>query len=167
MKTLSFVSIDVWTILFTWVNLIILSLILKKLLFQPVARILEQRDLEIQQLYYKAEHAERQAHKFQQKYREKMEEAGREASDLLDRAEKNARIKEEAVLLEAREKAGRIIHDGQQAVLLGLEKQKKENREKIAGIAIAATEQILQRKLTEKDYESLVLKTIDELEDAS
>ena len=167
MEALSFVSIDVWTILFTWINLAILSLLLKKLLLKPVAKILEQRDQEVRQMYDQAEDAKRQAQALQEQYQEKMAKAGQEASDLLLRAEKTAQKKEEAVLAGAREKAGRMIRDGQEAARLEQEKQKQKNREQMADLAVLATEQILRRELTGKDYESWVQQTIDELGDAS
>ena len=60
-----------------------------------------------------------------------------------------------------------MIRDGQEAARLEQEKQKQKNREQMADLAVLATEQILRRELTGKDYESLVLQTIDELGDAS
>ena len=44
---LSFVTIDVWTMIFTWANLLILFLLMKKFLFGPVRRIIEKREEEI------------------------------------------------------------------------------------------------------------------------
>ena len=40
---LPFVSIDTWTMIFTWANLLILFLLLKKFLFKPVMKILDER----------------------------------------------------------------------------------------------------------------------------
>ena len=44
---LPFVSIDTWTMIFTWANLLILFLLLKKFLFKPVTKILDERAEEI------------------------------------------------------------------------------------------------------------------------
>ena len=40
---LSFVTIDVWTMVMTWGNLLILFLLMKKFLFGPVKKILDER----------------------------------------------------------------------------------------------------------------------------
>lgn len=45
---LPFVSIDTWTMIFTWANLLILFLLLKKFLFKPVTKILDERAEEIE-----------------------------------------------------------------------------------------------------------------------
>ena len=61
MDTQGFVSIDVWTIVFTWINLAILALILKKLLLKPIKNILDQREKEVSGLYGCAERAKEEA----------------------------------------------------------------------------------------------------------
>ena len=96
-----------------------------------------------------------------------MAEAGKEAAKLLYHAEQTAQKKESTILSEAREKAGRMLRDGQEAARLEQEKQRRKNREQMADLAVLAAEQILHRELNEKDYEALVLKTIDELGDVS
>lgn len=167
MDTLQFVSIDVWTIIFTWINLAILSAILRKLLLKPVKNILDQREKEVGELYSSAETAKQEAENLREQYQAKMEEAGKEAAELIHHAEQTAQKKESAILSEAREKAGRMLRDGQEAARLEQEKQRQKNREHMADLAVLAAERILHRELNEKDYESLVLKTIDELGDAS
>ena len=124
MEPLGFVSIDVWTIIFTWINLFILSAILRKLLLKPVKNILDQREQEVGELYSSAETAKKEAERYREQYQEKMEEAGKEAAELLHQAEQTAQKKESAILSEAREKAGRMLRDGQEAARLEQEKQK-------------------------------------------
>ena len=52
---MEFVSIDTWSLIFTWVNLFILFLIMKKLLFKPVMNMIESREKEVGEMYEKAE----------------------------------------------------------------------------------------------------------------
>lgn len=167
METQGFVSIDIWTIIFTWINLCLLSLILKKILLKPIKNILAQREQEVSDLYSNAETAKQEAETLREEYQSKLAEAGKEASELLHSAEQTAQKKEAAILAEAREKAGRLLRDGEEAARLEMEKQQQRNRDQMTDIAVLAAEQILQRELNEKDYESLVLKTIDELGDVS
>ena len=54
-KFQEFVSLAPWTIIFTWINLIILVFIMKKLLFKPVTNMLKQREDEVNSMYEKAE----------------------------------------------------------------------------------------------------------------
>ena len=48
---LSFVTIDVWTIIFTWGNLFILYLLMKKFLFKPVKEMIDKREQEVADIY--------------------------------------------------------------------------------------------------------------------
>ena len=51
MKYLEFFTIDVWTMIFTLVNMFIVYVIVKKLLFKPVLKVLDRRDAEIKKIY--------------------------------------------------------------------------------------------------------------------
>ena len=60
-KFQEFVAIAPWTMIFTWVNLLILVLVMKKLLFKPVMEMFAQREKEVGSMYEKAEEAQKNA----------------------------------------------------------------------------------------------------------
>ena len=80
-KFQEFVSIAPWTIILTWVNLIILVLIMKKLLFKPVMNILAQREEEVKTMYTKAEDAQKSAQKLESEYTQKLSSAKESLQD--------------------------------------------------------------------------------------
>ena len=57
----NFVGVNFWTMLFAWINLLILYLFLKKLLFLPVKNMIESRQKEIDDTYSAANSAEQDA----------------------------------------------------------------------------------------------------------
>ena len=57
----SFVGVNVWTMLFAWVNLLIIYLFLKKILFKPVKNMIDSRQKEVDDMYSDAEAAESSA----------------------------------------------------------------------------------------------------------
>ena len=65
-KYLAFVTIDVWTLIFTWANLLILFLLMKKFFFKPIKNILKQREDEINSLYEKANSSSTEAEKLKE-----------------------------------------------------------------------------------------------------
>ena len=69
---LPFVSIDTWTMIFTWANLLILFLLLKKFLFKPVTKILDERAEEIENSYKQAEETNDKAISLKSEYEEKL-----------------------------------------------------------------------------------------------
>ena len=56
----SFIGVDFWTALFTLINFIVTFLILKKLLFKPVKKMIDDRQQEIDDLYADANAAKKQ-----------------------------------------------------------------------------------------------------------
>ena len=71
-KYLAFFTIDVWTMIFTWVNMLILFTVVKKLLFKPINNILNQREAEVKQIYDEANVANEKAMSLEKEYSEKI-----------------------------------------------------------------------------------------------
>ena len=64
-----FVSIAPWTMIFTWINLLILVFVMKKFLFKPVMNMFAQREQEVGSMYEKAETAQKNAEEMIRKLR--------------------------------------------------------------------------------------------------
>lgn len=63
-----FFSVDFWSLVFTWANLLILFLIIKHFLYKPVKKMLEARKNEVEQTYREADEAKEQALSMQKEY---------------------------------------------------------------------------------------------------
>ena len=61
MQSLGVISINLWQVLISLANLGILFLLVKKFLFQPVRKILAQRQAHVDQLYAEADEAKAKA----------------------------------------------------------------------------------------------------------
>ena len=96
-----FFTIDVWTLIFTWVNLIILFLLMKKLLFKPVKNIIDQRQSEIDKMYTDAEESKNRAEEMEKDYTQKLSEAKQEANSIVSTAVKTAQLNSEKIMQEA------------------------------------------------------------------
>ncbi|MBR0027173.1 MAG: ATP synthase F0 subunit B, partial [Clostridia bacterium] len=83
---LPFVSLDVWTMIFTWINLVILFLLLKKFLFKPINKILDERAAEIEGEYTAAEKARAEADTIKAEYEGKIDSAKTEADSIIKSA---------------------------------------------------------------------------------
>ena len=69
----SFVGVNPFTMIFAWVNLLILYIFLKKLLFKPVKNMIDSRQKEIDDMYNNAEGAKTEAEAMRAEYEEKLE----------------------------------------------------------------------------------------------
>jgi hypothetical protein len=71
----SFVGVNPFTMVFAWVNLVILYFILKKLAFKPIKNMIDSRQQEIDDMYSGAEAAQRDADAAKVEYEAKLQAA--------------------------------------------------------------------------------------------
>lgn len=105
----SFVGVNFWTALLTLCNMIITFLVLKKFLFQPVKKMIDDRQQEIDGLYADAGNAKAQAEALQAQYDARLKAANAEGDRIIQKATRQAQEREEAIVHEAQEKAARTM----------------------------------------------------------
>ena len=76
----AFVGVNLFTMIFAWVNLLILYLFLKKLLFKPVKNMIDSRQKEIDDMYSDAESSREAAAEMKTEYEEKLALANEESA---------------------------------------------------------------------------------------
>jgi len=160
-KFQEFVSIAPWTMIFTWVNLIILVFIMKKLLFKPVMNMLAQRENEVDSMYEKAETAQKNAEQMESEYSEKLSAAKEEASRIMKDAAHEATLRGEQIVSEAQEKASAIIIKAQKEIEREKEAAVNEIKQDIASLAVNIAEKVIEKDLTNTDHERLLEEFIE------
>ncbi len=160
-KFQEFVAIAPWTMIFTWVNLIILVLLMKKFLFKPVLNMLEARDKEVNEMYSKAETAQSSAEALEKEYNEKLSLAKEEASKIMKDAKHDATLRGEEIVGEAKKEASAILEKAQKEIQREKEAAIVEIKGDIANIAVDIAQKVIEKDLNEKDHEKLVEEFID------
>ena len=158
---MEFVSLDLWTLIFTWVNLFILFLIMKKLLFKPVMKMLAERENEVSSMYEKAESAQQNAERLEGEYTQKLSEAKEEALRIMKDATDAANKKGEQIVFEAQQKASASILKAQKEIEREKLSAVSEIKKDIASIAVSVAEKVIEKDINEKDYERLVEEFIE------
>ena len=164
---LSFVTIDVWTMIMTWGNLLILFLLMKKFLFGPVKKIMDERQAEIEKNISDAEEAKTAAEDLKAEYEEKLKSAKKEAESILTTASKNALLKEEEILKGASEKASAILEKAENEIAMERRAALEGLKGEVSEIATSIAAKIIEKDIDEKDHEKLIEKFINEIGDAS
>ena len=159
--TLDFVSIDTWTLIFTWINLFILFLIMKKFLFKPVIKILEERENEVNSLYEKAEAAKKNAEDMENDYTRKLSLAKEEAAQIVKDASREATLKGEKIISDAQKKASAAIKKAENEIDREKKAAVKEIKNDIASIAVSVAQKVIEKDINESDYERLVEEFIE------
>ena len=161
MDYMSFFTIDVWTMIFTWVNMIILYNVMKKLLFKPVMNILNQRQAEIQKIYDDANEANEKAATLEKEYSEKMAQARDEAGEIIKQATLSAQRREQEIISQAQEKAAIMTKRAEAEIAQERKKAYQEIREDISDISVAIAGKMVQREITAEDHQALIAQFIE------
>ena len=107
MQSLEVISINLWQILISLANLVILFLIVKKFLFKPVKKVLAQRQDVMDAQYSAAQEAQAQALADKDAWEHKMQSAKAEADAIMKDAASKAQIRGDRIVSDAREKAAK------------------------------------------------------------
>ena len=129
----------VWTI----INLIVLFLLLRHFLINPVSNIMEQRRKLIADGLQNAQDTQDEANRLKAEYEEALSGAKKESAEIVDKARIDARAEYDRIVGEAGAKAGNIIENAKENVRIEREQTMKELQSQIAGLAIASAEKIV------------------------
>lgn len=161
MKYLEFFTIDVWTMIFTLVNMFIVYVIVKKLLFKPVLKVLDRRDAEIKKIYVDANEANEKARTLEKEYSEKMAQAKDEAGEIIKQATLSAQRREQEIISAAQEKATLMTKKAEAEIAQERKKAYREIKEEISDISVAIAGKMVQREITAADHEALISQFIE------
>lgn len=163
---LEFFTIHMWTLIFTWINMVIMFIVIKKLLFKPVLKILSQRQSQITTMYDEANTENAKAHALAKEYDEKISVAKDEAGEIIKSATITAQRREEEIVTQAKEKAVAMAERAQ----IEIEQEKKkaygEIKGEIAEISVAIAEKMVEREINAKDHEALISQFIKNVGEA-
>ena len=165
-KYLAFFTVDVWTMLFTWVNMLILFTVMKKFLFKPVMNILDQRDAEIKKIYDDANDANEKAVTLEKEYSEKMAQARDEAGEIIKQATLTAQKREKEIIESAHEQVAAMTRRAETQIAQERKKAYQEIKDEISDISVAIAGKMVQREITAADHEALISQFIENVGEA-
>lgn len=163
---LGFFSVDVWTVIFTWVNMFILFTLVKKILFKPVMNILDQRDAEIKKIYNDANDANEKAATLEKEYSEKMAQARDEAGEIIKQATLTAQKREKEIIESAHEQVAAMTRRAETQIAQERKKAYQEIKEEISDISVAIAGKMVGREITAADHEALISQFIENVGEA-
>ena len=166
-ETLSVISVNIWQILISLANLLIIFLILKKLLWKPVQNVLKQRQEMVEKQFADADAAKEQANADKAYWAEKLSTADDEAAARIADADETARRHGERVVAEAKEKAADIIQQAETEAKLTRQKATAGIREEIVNVSFALAEKVLEREVNKEDHRKIIEDTLSEVGDAT
>lgn len=151
-----FVGVNLWTMVFAWLNLLILYFILKKLAFKPLTNMIDSRQKEIDDMYSDAENSKEAAQQMKSKYEEKISHANEESEEILKNAVRRAQLKEEEILKEANVQAARTLERAEEQIELEKKRALNDVKNEVSAMAIGIASAVIERDVSEDEHRELI-----------
>ena len=164
MQNLSVISVNIWQILISMVNLLILTLIIKKFLYKPVKKMVDARRAAIDEDYARAKTAREEAEDHRRNYETAMAAAKETGDQIIADANRAAEYRSNEILAEARERATEIRRQAATDAVLERKKAEDEMKHEIANVSAQLTGKLLQREINEEDHRNLIDSFLNDLE---
>ena len=161
----AFLGVNPWTALFTLANTVTLFLVLKKVLFKPVMKMIEDRQNEINDMYRKADDSQKQAEALQAAYEEKFALAAQEAERIVKEAVHRGHDREAEIVRQANAEAVAIREKASADIAQEKKKAVAEAKGEISDIAVEIAEKVIGKALDNAEQKRLVDSFIDQLGD--
>ncbi|MBO5111189.1 MAG: F0F1 ATP synthase subunit B [Clostridia bacterium] len=165
MQTLEIIGGNLWNILISLANLVLIYLIVKKFLFGPVKKLIAERQATIDAQYAAAAEAERAALDSRAEWEEKRAGAKAEADAIVKNATELAERRAAQIVESADQKAAGILRRAESEAELERKKATEGIKREIVDVSAALAEKMLEREINEDDHRVLIDSFIEKIGD--
>ena len=149
------------TFIWTMLNLVVMYVVLKKLLFKPVMKIMEDRESNIKRKIDDAEQMQSDAKVYKSRCKEQLDNAKKDGEDIAKKIEDAARVECEHMLEKTKREADKIIELARIDIAKEREVMIKEIREQVIDLSILAASRIMEVNLNDETNKQVVRNFLD------
>ncbi len=153
------------TFFFTLANAVIMFLIMKKKLFEPVSKFIQVREDEIKAQYASAQRTEDEANELKVQYEKKISEAKAEGEQIIKEHIAKAELKSAEILSNAELQAQNYKKKADKQLADEMTKATAELKDNFAELTILAASKVVGKELDQKGHEELIASVINEVGD--
>ena len=161
----SFLGVNPWTALFILLNTLTIFFVARKFLFNPVMKIITERQQEIDDLYAGADSAKSEAEALRTEYQAKLSDAKATSERIVKEAVVRGQAREEDIIRKANADAAAILEKASADIAMEKKKAINDAKNEISGLALAIAGKVVERELNGADQEALIDRFIDGLGD--
>ena len=165
MQPSEIISVNIWQIVVSLCNLVILFLIVKKFLYKPVCKMLKNRE----ELLEKQKEEARQNLESAQSAKEELENqlagAKDKANEILAEATEQAEKRREKMTKEAKDEAEAIVNQAKVEAELEKKRAQEEIKTQIVELSFVLGEKLIEREIKEEDHHQLTDSFISQIGD--
>ena len=161
------ITLDGWTFLAQICNLMIQLVIFKKLLLNPVKKVIAERKAKADSQIADAEKLRTEAEAMKAEYEQNLQNARTEANQIVAAAQKTAATRSEELLGEARAQAAALKQKAEADIAQERKKAVNEVKDEIGGMAMEIASKVVEREIKEADHQDLIDEFIKNVGEAS
>ena len=161
------ITLDGWTFLAQICNLMIQLVIFKKLLLNPVKKVIAERKAKADSQIADAEKLRTEAEAMKAAYEQNLQNARTEANQIVAAAQKTATARSEELLGEARAQAAALKQKAEADIAQERKKAVNEVKDEIGGMAMEIASKVVEREIKEADHQDLIDEFIKNVGEAS
>lgn len=150
------VGIVPWTFIAQICNLFIQVYLIKRFLFKPINKIIEERKAQADAHIQDALKEKTEAEAMKAEYEQNMLEAKNKANDILATAQKTAAVQSEEMLKEASVQAAAIKTKAENDIAQEKRKAVNEIKDEIGDMAMEIAGKVIEREINEDDHTKLI-----------
>ena len=163
MQPSEIISVNIWQIVVSLLNLLILFLIIKKFLYKPVKNVLKSRQEKLDESYQRAEEYLTQAEESKNQLQAELDSAQIKAEEILNDATVNAQRRQDKIVSDARQEAESIIRQARSDADLEKQKAMSDIKTQIVDVSFALSEKLIEREIKEEDHRKLIDSFISQI----
>ena len=150
-----------WSIIMIWITVIVLFLVLKKFFFEKVKNFMETRSNSIQDAFDSAEAVNRRADEKMQNYTKRIANVEAEGREIIRDAKIKADAQAREILEDANKQATEIMNKAERNIEREKQKAMEEMRKEVAALAMLAAERIVEREIQNIGQDEIVDEVIN------
>ena len=161
------ITLDGWTFVAQICNLMIQLVIFKKLLLNPVKKVIAERKAKADSQIADAQKLRTEAEAMKAEYEQNLQNARTEANQIVAAAQKTATARSEELLGEARAQAAALKQKAEADIAQERKKAVNEVKDEIGGMAMEIASKVVEREIREADHTDLIDEFIKNVGEAS
>ena len=161
------ITLDGWTFVAQICNLMIQLVIFKKLLLNPVKKVIAERKAKADSQIADAQKLRTEAEAMKAEYEQNLQNARTEANQIVATAQKTATARSEEIVGEARAQAAALKQKAEADIAQERKKAVNEVKNEIGGMAMEIASKVVEREIKEADHQDLIDEFIKNVGEAS
>ena len=161
------ITLDGWTFVAQICNLMIQLVIFKKLLLNPVKKVIAERKAKADSQIADAQKLRTEAEAMKAEYEQNLQNARTEANQIVAAAQKTATARSEELLGEARAQAAALKQKAEADIAQERKKAVNEVKDETGGMAMEIASKVVEREIREADHKDLIDEFIKNVGEAS